>query len=288
MAYKKMSAYDKINKRFAKLSGGQSLEDRAKYWQKEKEKTQAALVKHRAENPSLKKEGTYANFSKRRAAQLTPKEKDKANANYKQRARDDIKKKQLARAYGISEASTGVVDIFMIYQFIKRLATPFNRWDAYKSGVIDQRGNIKVLERRRDRKQKESFKIFDLLVLRLKKLLEKIPGGKTRLASYAAALMLIKEDWSAKSESQVIQESNGTFADYLRLYKLDDYAKALEEMPTNSMGAGNIAGGGINGPDDVKVTKKKAKSYKQMNKKDAANYHSGIKTYVNSKFNGMF
>ena len=37
MAYKKMSAYDKINKRFAKLSGGQSLEDRAKYWQKEKE-----------------------------------------------------------------------------------------------------------------------------------------------------------------------------------------------------------------------------------------------------------
>jgi len=245
MAYKKMSAYDKINKRFAKLSGGQSLEDRAKYWQKEKEKTQAALVKHRAENPSLKKED-------------------------------------------ISEASTGVVDIFMIYQFIKRLATPFNRWDAYKSGVIDQRGNIKVLERRRDRKQKESFKIFDLLVLRLKKLLEKIPGGKTRLASYAAALMLIKEDWSAKSESQVIQESNGTFADYLRLYKLDDYAKALEEMPTNSMGAGNIAGGGINGPDDVKVTKKKAKSYKQMNKKDAANYHSGIKTYVNSKFNGMF
>ena len=48
-------------------------------------------------------EGTYANFSKRRAAQLTPKEKDKANANYKQKARDDIKKKQLARAYGIKE-----------------------------------------------------------------------------------------------------------------------------------------------------------------------------------------
>ena len=46
----------------------------------------------------------------------------------------------------IKEASTGVVDMFMIYQFIKRLATPFNKWEAFKTGVIDARGNIKILE----------------------------------------------------------------------------------------------------------------------------------------------
>ena len=40
----------------------------------------------------------------------------------------------------IKEASTGVVDMFMIYQFIKRLATPFNKWEAFKTGVIDARG----------------------------------------------------------------------------------------------------------------------------------------------------
>ena len=39
----------------------------------------------------------------------------------------------------IKEASTGVVDMFMIYQFIKRLATPFNKWEAFKTGVIDAR-----------------------------------------------------------------------------------------------------------------------------------------------------
>ena len=39
MAYKKLSAYDKINNRFKKLSGGQSLEDRSKYWADQQKKT---------------------------------------------------------------------------------------------------------------------------------------------------------------------------------------------------------------------------------------------------------
>ena len=50
----KMSAYDRINNRFKKLSGGQSLEDRSKYWQKEKEKTQAQLDAFRKEHGTQK------------------------------------------------------------------------------------------------------------------------------------------------------------------------------------------------------------------------------------------
>ena len=44
-------------------------------------------------------------------------------------------------------------------------------------------------------------------------------------------------------------------------------------MPTVSMGSGAIAGGGINGPDDVKVSKKARKKYKNQNKMDAEDYH---------------
>ena len=59
---------------------------------------------------TIKKEGTYANFSKLRGAQLTPKEKEKANANYKQKARDEIKKK-MAKAYGIrNEGKDGITN----------------------------------------------------------------------------------------------------------------------------------------------------------------------------------
>ena len=40
-------------------------------------------------------------------------------------------------------AGSGAVDIFLVYQFLKRLAQPFTSWDAYKEGVIDREGNIK-------------------------------------------------------------------------------------------------------------------------------------------------
>lgn len=184
-------------------------------------------------------------------------------------------------------ASTNVVDLFVVYQFIKRLATPFNKWKAYETGVIDERGNIKVKPNFRDYKQRESFKVFDVMILKLKRLLEKIPGGKTRLASYAAALFLVKEDWQSKSEEDILTESNDQYIDYIRLYKLDHYARALEEMPTNSAGGGAVAGMGVNGPDDVKFTKKKQKKYKTRNKEDARNYHQGIQAFVNTKFNGL-
>ncbi len=184
-------------------------------------------------------------------------------------------------------AKTSAVDMFVVYQFIRRLATPFSKWDANKSGVIDNNGNIIVKPRDRTPAQNRSFKVFDVMILRLKKILEKVPFGRSRLASYAAALYLIKEDWDKKSEDQILSESAEEFTDYIRIYRLDNYKRALEEMPTNAAGSGAVAGMGINGPDDVKVSKKKKFKYKQQNKVDATNYHSGIKDYVNRRFNGI-
>lgn len=181
-------------------------------------------------------------------------------------------------------AATGVVDLFVVYQFIRRLATPFKKWQAYKTGVIDERGEILVKEVDRTIEQQRSFKIFDVMILKLKRILEKIPFGKTRLASYAAALYLVKEGWENKSETEILSESNDGLADYIKLFKLEDFGKMMEEMPTMNAGSGNIAGMGYNGADDVKVSKKKQKSYKQMNKVEAEKYHTGVKTYVNQRF----
>ena len=120
-----------------------------------------------------------------------------------------------------------------------------------------------------------------------KKLLEKIPGGRTRLASYAAALYLVRENWEHKTEEQILSEDSSDFADYIRVFRLSNFKRALEEMPANAMGGGAIAGGGINGPDDVKVSKKARKRYKTDNKKEAEDYHQGLKAFVNMKFNGL-
>ena len=184
-------------------------------------------------------------------------------------------------------ARTSAVDLFVVYQFIRRLATPFNKWDAYKSGVIDERGNIITPKNKRDSQQNKSFQVFDVMILKLRRILEKIPFGKTRLASYASALYLVKEDWESMTEGEILTESDDKIIDYIRLYRLENYGKMLEDAPTNSAGAGNIAGMGYNGPNDVKVSPKGKKKYKLQNKIDAENYHSGVKAYINQKFNGL-
>ena len=124
-----------------------------------------------------------------------------------------------------------VVDLFLVYQFIRRLATPFDKWDAYKEGVIDDKGNILIKKKDRDSKQKKAFGVFDVMVRNMKRLLAKLPGGSTRLASYAAALFLIKEHKAFTEESLItedidedeLEKSLSVFSEaYLNYTTLDD------------------------------------------------------------------
>ena len=109
------------------------------------------------------------------------------------------------------------------------------------------------------------------MILKLKRLLGKIPGGKTRIASYAAALYLIKESKLNKTEEQILAEdTNELYLGYLHEFKKLQYAEMLEDAPTNSAGSGAIAGMGIGGANDLKVSKKAANKYKRRNEKDAA------------------
>ena len=86
------------------------------------------------------------------------------------------------------------IDAFITFRFLKLLVTPFNKTEAFKLGIIDERGKVlrkyKTLEKIEER---NSYTILHRLVFNIKKLIEKLPGGKSRLASYAAALFLIKE-----------------------------------------------------------------------------------------------
>ena len=88
---------------------------------------------------------------------------------------------------------SGIWNIYFVYQFIKKLVTPFEKTDAFKLGIIDKNG--KILKKRRDLegKEKEAYTLSDTLIWNIKKLIGKVPGGKSRIASYAAALFLIKE-----------------------------------------------------------------------------------------------
>ena len=86
------------------------------------------------------------------------------------------------------------LNLYATIQFVRRLAAPFKEWPAYKQGIIDERGNqLKKFDELTTTDERSAWTRYDLLISKIKKLLEKVPGGKSRLASYSAALWLIKE-----------------------------------------------------------------------------------------------
>ena len=140
-------------------------------------------------------------------------------------------------------ASTGVVDIYLVYQFLRRLATPFTKWEAFKTGVIDKEGKVLIPKNKRTPEQQRSFKVFDVMILKLKRLLGKIPGGKSRIASYAAALWLIREYDESKSEEQILSEDVDylKYIQYVRNERFSRFRKMIEDAPANAMSGGGVA-----------------------------------------------
>ena len=149
----------------------------------------------------------------------------------------------------------GIGNIYFVYQFLKKLVTPFNKTKAFELGIIDEKG--KILKRRRDlegSEEKDAYNLSDTLIWNVKKLMGKIPGGKSRIASYAAALWLIKEQQDGykiteeELELQFFDQfekiyNNDLEFDSATLKKFEDIL--YEDSPTTAMGGGNLAVRGI-------------------------------------------
>ena len=89
------------------------------------------------------------------------------------------------------------VDLFVVYRFLKLLVTPWQKQEAYKLGIIDKNG--KALKKARDlgkESEKAAFTLLHRLVFNLKRIMNKIPGVRTQLGTYATALFLLKEHYN--------------------------------------------------------------------------------------------
>ena len=91
------------------------------------------------------------------------------------------------------------IDLFVTYRFIKLLTTPFEKTDAYKLGIIDKDGaRIKIEGTDKPTilntiKEKNAYTVLHKLVFNIKKIFAKVPGLRTKLGTYAAALFLLKD-----------------------------------------------------------------------------------------------
>jgi hypothetical protein len=92
-------------------------------------------------------------------------------------------------------------DGFMTAVFLRRFTRPYEEWPAFKAGIIDAHGNI--IKKRRDLTPEEDklFGNYDRVILNLRKILAKVPGGSSRLGILAAAALLLKEGESLDYEN---------------------------------------------------------------------------------------
>jgi len=108
-------------------------------------------------------------------------------------------------------------DLVYTIRFLKMLVTPFNKLGAFKAGIIDKDGK-KLIKKGSDwfyieknrRAYKAHYTSFIRLVINLKKLMAKVPGGRSIIARYGAALLLIKEDGNLSDRQiNMIHEETG-------------------------------------------------------------------------------
>ena len=128
-----------------------------------------------------------------------------------------------------------MMDMFLTYQFLKRIVIPFEKSDAYKLGIIDKSG--KVLKKKKTLKtdqEKAAWGYFDILTNNLKKLLAKIPGGSSVLGSSVASYLLIKEHKSDLLLNEVYFETQ-----FMKVY---NQLTEEGEVPANNVGSGEVKG----------------------------------------------
>ena len=119
------------------------------------------------------------------------------------------------------------VDLVITYRVIKLLVTPFEKQEAFKFGIIDKDGNriknedgsVEVL---RTPDEKGAYTILHKLIFNIKKLFAKVPGLRTKVGTYAAALFVLKDTFKEHVEDPDVFEKE--FMKYLKEegYELDD------------------------------------------------------------------
>lgn len=166
-----------------------------------------------------------------------------------------------------------IVDLYLVYSFIKRLTTPFTEWPAFTLGIIDADGNILKKRKNLTGTEKDAFGVYDLMILRLKKLLAKVPGGQSRISSYAAALWLIKESKNLGEtiddmSDEILEESFNSYLDYTQQhYDVNQkFEKMLEDAAVNSAGGGAIAGIGVGPQGEPGVSKAAQRRIQKKNR----------------------
>lgn len=165
-----------------------------------------------------------------------------------------------------------VIDNVVAYRILKMLITPFNETEAYHLGIIDEHGKpLRRVSSLVSDAEKNSYTYLHRLVFSLKKIINRLPGGESKLKSLVAALWLVKEQVESGKENNAMLEEK--FASLLEM--MDNRVSLVEEeiivkkfLEEDGMGAGAVGGAPTNSTagasvQEPKIFPKDVKKYKK-------------------------
>tara|TARA_R100000008_G_scaffold20750_1_gene10921 strand:- start:1207 stop:1746 length:540 start_codon:yes stop_codon:yes gene_type:complete len=135
-------------------------------------------------------------------------------------------------------SASELINAFTLYTFVQELTTPFMQTEAYRTGLIDEEGNLLKKYSTLTTEEKQIITPFRKLVFKIKQLFEMIPNPSVnyKLRSFTTALKLLSEEG----------EKMGADKDYI-FENIKSIMLGLKEetggAPTNSMGAGAFGAG---------------------------------------------
>lgn len=122
---------------------------------------------------------------------------------------------------------TRTADLIYAFRFLRLLTKKWTDMPAYELGIIDDEGKVlKKSSQLRSNEEKAAYTIFHRLVFNIRRILQKLPFGKTQLASYAAALFLLKEN-TELSEEDIESVMKNMFGDDLNIDLTESKSETL-------------------------------------------------------------
>ena len=111
----------------------------------------------------------------------------------------------------------GVADTVYAFRFIRMMVMDWKNWDAYKEGIIDENGKRNRNVKLDTDSKKSAYTPFVRLVANIKRLVSKLPGGGSKLGSFASALYLVKEkaNISEKGLKDICEKCDIEILDFL-------------------------------------------------------------------------
>ena len=151
-----------------------------------------------------------------------------------------------------------LVDSVIAYRILRMLTTPFEETDAYKLGIIDNRGReLKKMSQLHTGDERNAYSILHRMVYRIKRIIEKVPVDNKKLVTFAAALSLIKENYSNNIEPidlelQYLNKLNTDLTEEIKyvqenldtkkIYTFKQYTEDAAAPIANNAGSPGVAG----------------------------------------------